>query len=70
MAGYPNVLNNLGERHIPSGLINVIKNFEFEHSLDTREGSSGSPVCLVDNQLVIGIHKGGNKKVGKIMELL
>ena len=65
LAGYPKVLNNFGERHISSGLINVIKNYEFEHNLDTRDGSIGSPICLVHNLLVIGIHKGGNKINGK-----
>ena len=36
--------------------------FEFEHSLDTYFGSSGSPVCLGDNLCVIGVHKGSNQK--------
>ena len=35
--------------------------FEFNHSLDTRCGSSGSPICLISNQGVIGIHKSGIK---------
>ena len=72
LAGYPNVLKNQGERHLSSGLIKeIIGNYEFEHSLDTRNGSSGAPICLIDkNPLVIGIHKMGNKKKKKIMELL
>ena len=36
--------------------------FEFKNTLDTTRGSSGSPLCLIDNQTVIGIHKKGNKK--------
>ena len=39
----------------------VFNNFEFEHTLDTRKGSSGSPICLINNRCVIGIHKAGDK---------
>ena len=39
----------------------VFNNFEFEHTLDTRPGSSGSPICLINNRCVIGIHKSGDK---------
>lgn len=37
----------------------IINNFEFEHSVDTDFGSSGSPIILCSNNKVIGIHKGG-----------
>ena len=37
-------------------------NFEFIHSIDTNYGSSGSPVILVGNSRVIGIHKSHSKK--------
>ena len=60
LAGYPDNINFSKERHISSGKIKkLINNIEFEHSIDTRRGSSGSPICLIDNQSVIGIHKSG-----------
>jgi len=60
LAGYPRVNNQfLGERHISSGKIKEIKGFEFAHTLDARRGSSGSPICLINNQNIIGIHKAG-----------
>ena len=66
LAGYPSVddiCNEYeGERHVSSGKIKrVFNNFEFEHTLDTRPGSSGSPICLINNRYVIGIHKAGDK---------
>jgi V8-like Glu-specific endopeptidase len=72
LAGYPIFESNYkGERHICSGTIISIKNsFEFKHTLDTHSGSSGSPLCLIDEQTVIGIHKQGNKKKIIIMGLL
>ena len=60
LAGYPKVDKFVGDRHITSGKIIQIKDFEFYHNLDTRAGSSGSPICLLHNQCVIGIHRGGN----------
>ena len=61
LAGYPKVDDfcHQDERHISSGLITKIGNnyFEFEHSLDRRVGSSGSPICLLSNGKVVGIHK-------------
>jgi hypothetical protein len=61
LAGYPKADDYLhqNERHISSGLITKIgyNYFEFEHSLDRRVGSSGSPICLLDNQKVVGVHK-------------
>ena len=62
-AGYPIDKNkNFLERHVSSGEINKINDFEFEHNSDSNLGSSGSPICLIENQLVIGIHKQGDKK--------
>ena len=66
LAGYPSVddiyKEYKGERHVSSGKIKrVFNNFEFEHTLDTRPGSSGSPICLINNRYVIGIHKAGDK---------
>ena len=49
LAGYPSVgdiYNEYkGERHVSSGKIKrVFNNFEFEHTLDTRTGSSDSHI--------------------------
>ena len=62
LAGFPNVPNYKGQRHMSSGIIKKIDENEnsFEHSCDTRSGSSGSPIVNSNNQ-VIGIHYGGNK---------
>ena len=62
LAGYPKDEIYQKERHISSGEIKKINGFEFEHSLDTRHGSSGAPICFLKNTQVIGIHKQGNKK--------
>ena len=45
--------------HIASGtIININQTiYEFEHTLDTDNGSAGSPVIRTDNCKVIGIHK-------------
>ena len=63
LAGYPQNKLNKNERCISSGEIKIINNkdSEFEHTLDTGYGSSGSPICLSDNLCVIGIHKEGDK---------
>ena len=50
------------EVHLGIGKILKITNFEFEHTIDTEYGSSGSPVILMSNNLVIGIHKQSNKR--------
>ena len=60
LAGYPAVdCIRDGERHITSGRINKIyyNLIEFEHTLDTKSGSSGSPICLLKNGKVIGVNK-------------
>ena len=62
LAGYPGrkkQKHHNGERHISSGRISDIydNNIEFEHTLDTRCGSSGAPICLLTNGKVIGVHK-------------
>lgn len=51
-----------GETHLGIGKIINIEEFEFEHSIETEFGSSGSPVILISNNLVIGIHKQTNIK--------
>lgn len=63
LAGYPLEYNPNGERAVCSGKITQINNYEFSHTLDTQGGSSGSPICLIDDTSVIGIHKGGLKKL-------
>ena len=50
-----------GEKlHAATGIIKNInekRKYEFEHTLDTSNGSPGSPVILIENLKVIGIHK-------------
>ena len=80
LSGYPNYKTKYkNERHISSRVIKKIyEEFQFEHTLDTRGGSSGSPICLSSNLNVIGIHKSGDKEeninygtfIGKILDEL
>ena len=56
MAGYPKFSGKKVERCICSGKINEIDEFQFEHTLDSRSSSSGSPICLIDNKCIVGIH--------------
>ena len=42
-------------------IINIINNYEFEHSIDTEYGSSSSPIIIHNFLKVIGIHKQGDK---------
>ena len=47
-----------GEAEYACGkVIKIIDDFEFEHSVDTDKGSSGSPIILNESLKVIGIHK-------------
>ena len=59
LAGYP----NNGERTVSSGKITEIleQKEEFKHTLDAEGGNSGSPICLANNLLAIGIHKQGDR---------
>ena len=75
MAGYP---DNHIERCISSGLIKSINYYYlFTHKLDTRKGSSGSPIVNY-NCDVIGIHHSGCKNlkqnygtfIGKVLDNL
>ena len=61
LAGYPNDIIFEKERHIASGEITDINDFDFDHTIDTRNGSSGAPICLISNVQVVGIHKQGHK---------
>ena len=66
------------ETQLGIGKIMNIKYFEFEHSIETDNCSSGSPVILIGNYKVIGIHKQTNKKnnngigtfIGEIFKLM
>ena len=60
MAGYPQFLGKKNERCICSCQINKIDGFDFEHTVDSRGSCSGSPICLIDNKCVVGIHKKGD----------
>ena len=55
-SGYP-----YGDEIVTCGgsIINI-NNFEFDHNIGTETGSSGSPVVLLSNEKLIGIHKQGN----------
>jgi len=62
LAGYPQKKQIEIERSISSGKITkILDELEFEHSLDTGPGNSGSPICLASNLFVVGIHKQGHK---------
>ena len=50
------------ETQIGIGKILNIKYFEFEQSIETDSCSSGSPVILIGNSKVVGIHKQMNKR--------
>ena len=65
------------EIHSTIGKIKSINNFEFNHDAGTCRGCDGSPVILIENNCVIGIHKGikeNNEKnkigtfIGKLFE--
>ena len=62
-SGYP-----FGQEIVTSvGKISEINGYEFSHDIATDKGSSGSPVLLVCNSKLIGIHKQGNyiKKINE-----
>ena len=50
-----------------SGKIIEINGNEFTHEACTDAGSSGSPVILISNSRVIGIHKGGNSDCDELI---
>ena len=50
------------ESHVSYGLLNYMKNGNFNHYCSTEDGSSGSPILSLDNNKIIGIHKGCLKK--------
>ena len=42
-------------------ILDIINNFEFKHNINTEQGSSGSPIILLNVLKVIGIHKQGDR---------
>ena len=59
LAGYPKDFD--GTRCTSAGIIkDIIEDYKFSHTLDTNFGSSGSPICN-ENCDVIGIHTSGHK---------
>ena len=72
----PNYLNNLynnnsiylisyrEDKHVvvSYGQPPYINNSEIRHKCNTKEGSSGSPILLINNQKLIGIHYGSSKQ--------
>ena len=44
------------------GKITSVSNYKLYHNCDTNFGSSGSPIILISNSLVVGIHKAGDEK--------
>ena len=60
--GYPNVDDiHMGEKHLSAGIITKIRDTDFEHTCDTRQGSSGAPLINTD-KFVIGIHCRSNRE--------
>ena len=43
------------------GRINRFNNYKIEHTVSTKNGSSGSPILIQNSFKVIGLHKGGIK---------
>ena len=79
LAGYPSLNMLKKEKHISSGKIkSIVDGYRFHHYLNTRAGSSGSPIVLIENENVIGIHHAGDKNkginrgifIGKVIEEL
>ena len=48
-------------KFVSYGIINEIKDNIIQHLCSTGKGSSGSPIILMDNKKVIGVHYGGKK---------
>ena len=58
------------ELSFDKGEIKSINKHIIKHLVSTHPGSSGSPILLLNNFKIIGIHKAGNKKIMKILEYL
>ena len=44
------------------GLLNKINDIQINHYCNTESGSSGSPILLLENKKVIGLHRGASTK--------
>ena len=56
-----------GELSVSYGILNnmsIDKKYNFNHKCSTKFGSSGSPILNIDNNKIIGMHKGGNNNEG------
>ena len=53
---------NGGELSFEKGEIISINDYEIEHAVSTDYGSSGSPILLLDNLKIIGIHIGKSQE--------
>ena len=47
-----------GKKLVSYGTLKDIYNYDIIHTCSTKEGSSGSPIILIESFKVIGIHKG------------
>ena len=56
---------NGGELSFDKGEIKSINDYEIEHSVSTDYGSSGSPILLLNNFKIIGIHKARYKEYNR-----
>ena len=56
---------NGGELSFDKGEIKSIDDYEIEHSVSTDYGSSGSPILLLNNFKIIGIHKAREQKYNR-----
>ena len=50
-----------GELSFAQGQIKSINDYRIKHLVSTEPGSSGSPILLLNNFTIIGIHQAGNK---------
>ena len=59
------ILNNINGKDIYAsyGILNEINENKIKHKCSTDSGSSGSPIILLNNNKVIGVHYGGSKQI-------
>ena len=53
------------ELSFDKGEIKSINDYQIKHLVSTEPGSSGSPILLLNNFKIIGIHQAGNKEDNK-----
>ena len=54
------ILNYMTNIYVSYGLLNGIKDGKISHKCSTDEGSSGSPILLLETNKVIGVHYSGS----------